>query len=176
MDRMRTQIVAIPSLAELIDEFTAVLADPMGRLSGMGVANTEAQAAVLGNVRAAYLNQQQIPLPTDSSGARGAYAALEYAAQRLALFQVNLDGDLQPSDGDRVAAEQDKRGRLNPMQLFEVDAALNFGLYPFSAIEPALRGVLRDEVLALAPSREAITLVSVEESLDWETWTETFAR
>lgn len=62
------------------------------------VAQTDAQISVLGHVRAAYVNQRQIPIPTETSAARGAYVALQHAADRIALLRVTLDGDLQPED------------------------------------------------------------------------------
>lgn len=171
MSQMQSRIIVVPSLEDLVDEFEEVLKSP----SRHNVADTDAKIAVLGNVRAAFVNQNQIPIPTESSAARGAYVALQHAAERIGLLRVSLDGDLQPEDSDRLSDVQDADGRLNPMGLFEIDD-LSFGLYPFAAIAPELQSMLSEERLSLASRQDAIALVSVEEALDWETWMDTFAR
>lgn len=171
MTAMQTEIIVVPSFSELIDEFSAVLREP----ARSGVATTEAQISVLGHVRAGYVNQQQIPLTPDTSAERGALIALRHAAERICTLHVRLDGNLQPGDDQRFARTHDDDGRLNPMGLFET-AGFPAGLYPFSVLEPSLVGTVPADMLRHATGVDAIAFIQVEESLDWETWMDTFAR
>lgn len=165
MTNLQTRIIVLPALSDLIDEFSAVLADPSGRHGGPSVAHTDAQISVLGHVRAAYVNQKQIPIPTETSAARGAYVALRHAADRIALLRISLEGDLQPLNSDRLSEVQDEHGRLNPMRLFEQESLL-FGLYPFTAIGPELRGELGDGQLQQVSHKDTMAFVTVEDALD----------
>lgn len=167
---LRSTVVAISSLEELNEAFADILRDPLGA----GVAHSAAQASVLGNVRAAYINQSRLPIPSSTSAARGALVALLAAAQRLGGFTVACAGDLRSEAGPGLSAERDARGLLNPMRLFTDD--MDLGLYRIAAVEQRLRGTVADEALDAAVRDGALVLVSVDEDVDWETWMETFAR
>lgn len=167
----QTRIIVTPSLTELIEEFAAVLDAP----AGLEVADTAAKIAVLGNVRAAFVNQQQIPIPSDTSAARGAFIALQKAAERIAVLQLKIDADVVPSDDHRIVVETDDQRNLNPMRLFDENDDLTFGLYPFVSLVPALTGVIDDAMLQV-PQSDAVALVELEEAVSWETWMATFAR
>lgn len=170
MTSFQTKIIALSSLSDIIDAFTTVLEAP----AESGVAHTEAQRAVLGNVRAAYINQRQIPIPADTSAAHGAFIALQHAADTIAEFRITLDGDHLPDVAQLIADDADDAGRLNPMRLFELED-LVFGLFPISAVAAALRSHV-DSVTMSAVPEGAIALVIVEEATDWDTWMSTFAR
>ncbi|WP_101847481.1 hypothetical protein [Zhihengliuella sp. ISTPL4] len=166
---MQTEIIVAPSLSELIDEFTMVLRDP----ARTGAATTDAQLSVLAHVRAGYLNQDQIPITPDTSAERGAMVALRHAARQASILRVQLQGDLQPADDQRLAVTHDETGRLNPMGLFEAEG-LTAGLYPFTALAHSLaRAVPADQLQQAAADADAIAFVQVEEALDWETWMDT---
>ncbi|WP_455904823.1 hypothetical protein [Microbacterium sp.] len=171
MTDAQTRIIVTPSLTELIEEFATVLDAP----AGLGVADTDAKIAVLGNVRAAFVNQRQIPIPSDTSAARGAFIALQKAAERIAVLQLKIDADVVPSDDHRIVVETDDQGNLNPMRLFDEDDDLTFGLYPFASLVPALTGVIDDAMLQV-PQSDAVALVELEKAVSWETWMASFAR
>lgn len=172
MTAMQTEIIVAPSLSELIDEFSAVLREP----AQAGVAATDAQLSVLAHVRAGYLNQDQIPITPDTSAERGAMVALRHAAKRASIVRVQLQGDLQPADDQRLAVTHDETGRLNPMGLFETEG-LSAGLYPVAALTPSLAGAVpADQLRQVAADADAVAFVQVEEALDWETWMDAFAR
>ncbi|MDX2401480.1 hypothetical protein [Microbacterium algeriense] len=165
-----TTVISIPSLEALNEAYAGILRDPVGS----GLAKTDAEASVLGNVRAAFVSQKQLPIPSKTSAARGAYVALMAAAQHLQGYQFWSPGDLRPDDALRLPAAIDANGLLNPMRLFEDD--MNLGLYPISSAAHELRGKVSDEALNTALKHHALVLVSIEEPVDWDTWMATFAR
>ncbi|MFJ4044151.1 hypothetical protein ACIPV2_00210 [Microbacterium sp. NPDC089987] len=172
MTAMQTEIIVAPSLSELIDEFTTVLREP----AQAGIATKDAHLSVLAHVRAGYLNQKQIPITPDTSAERGAMVALRHAAQRASILRVQLQGDLQPADDERLTVTHDEAGRLNPMGLFETEG-LSAGIYPVSVLAPSLAGAVpADQLQQAVGDPDTIAFVQVEEALDWETWMDTFAR
>lgn len=172
MTAMQTEIIVAPSLSDLIDEFSAALREP----SQTGVATTDAQLSVLAHVRAGYLNQDQIPITPDTSAERGAMVTLRHAARRASILRVQLQGNQQPADDERLAVTHDEAGRLNPMGLFETEG-LSAGLYPAGALARSLAGAAPAEQLRqVAADPAAIAFVQVEEAVDWETWMDTFPR
>lgn len=166
----QTRIIAIPSLAALIDELSDILESPIQR----NVASSEAQASVLGNVRAAFINQDQLPIPSDSSAGRGAFVALRSAAENISLLSATVEGDHLPADTVKLNRDRDDRGRLNPIRLFEEDVEI--GIFPFVSIALALRETTDPDALRFVLQQDALALVFVEDADDWDTWMDTFAR
>ena len=167
---IQTCIIAIPSLAALIDELSDILENPIKR----NVASSEAQASVLGNVRAAFVNQDQLPIPADTSAGRGAFITLRTAAENISLLSATVEGDHRPADAVKLDRDRDDRGLLNPTRLFEEDVEI--GIYPFVSLAIALRETVDPDALRSVLQQDALALVFVEEADDWDTWIETFAR
>lgn len=165
-------LIIVVRLEELIDEFSLILADPRGTR----VAFTDAQASVLANARMAFEHQRQVPIPSDTSAARGAFVALQQAAFRAKLVHAVVDGDHQPAEEHRIDRDQDERGMLNPMRLFDERDDLSFGLYALPTVVDVLREHLGDDEAHGIPAHADAVFVSVEETDDWETWMNTFAR
>ncbi|MCR2813878.1 hypothetical protein NQ166_12335 [Microbacterium sp. zg.Y1090] len=104
--RYKTSIFMIPGLDELNDEFVAVLRDPMRD----SVARTDAHVPVLEDVLKRYLSHDQIPLRSDTPAARGAWTALEAAADRAFGYFEALSGDYLPPESERLAQTRDGKG------------------------------------------------------------------
>jgi len=167
---LQSNLYPIPSLEALNEELSDILRDPIGE----GVARTDAQRSVLGNVRAAYMNQDQIPIPSDTSAARGAHAALMAAVKRVCFGPINLGGDVRPDASLRVDVKQDANGLLNPMCLFEDD--MDVALYPSAALEETLSRYRLSHAQRGAFEISRFVLIDVELELDYDTWMATFAR
>jgi len=166
----QAEFFSIPSLEELNDALEEIFRDPIRS----GVAQTDAEASVLGHVGSAYFNQDQIPIRTGTSAARGAFVALMAAVRRLECPSFRIVGDFRPAESERLTVEQDANGRLNPMLLFEDDMEL--ALYPTASIRARLSGIVEDDYLDRSIGRGSLMLTLVEDYVDWATWMDTFAR
>jgi hypothetical protein len=91
LNHNQTFVAVIASLGELNDVLLSILRNPLEH----AVANTEAQASVLGHVHVAFVNQRQHPIAPNTSAERGALVALRAAAKRSAVSHATFVGDHQ---------------------------------------------------------------------------------
>ena len=162
-----TTIVSIPDLETLNDEFEKILRKPMQE----GVARTDAQISVLGHLFAGWWNQDQLPIPSEASAARGAWEVLQAAAERVKTYGFRIEGNHQPPESDRLDQTHDTKGRLSPMGVFDLGDDLIFGLYPLETVKARLEEYLEGHELARALEGQIVLLIT-DEVLDYDTWKE----
>jgi hypothetical protein len=127
-----TVLHVVPSLEALTEAFARRITPPLQPED----AATEAQAAVIGHVRNAFLWQQQYPIPAGTSAERAIVTLLDHAGEDVALASREAVGAFTLSSA-KITATTDAAGTLNPLLLLAGDSPFEAALHAYDADELA---------------------------------------
>lgn len=147
-------IVIVPSLNELAQAFDARMMPPYDFKD----ARSEAETTVLNNVRMAWKNGDQIPIPAGTSAEGAVVHVLSNAARDCGLFGTDLP---KPFTGSRDLWDESATltsPAPSPFHLIEKDNDWNVRVFAFDAqevraalagLDSSLHGMSDDEIEAL---------------------------
>ena len=162
-----TTIYIIPSLEMFTLEFARRMTPPYDTADG----SSRGEVSVLNNVRMAFVNQLQYPIPAGTS-AEGAIARLVHSSAQTVGIIGRVVG--APFVGARSLSNAELKGitNLNPFKLVEVENDYKIGVFALDLEE--VSGILDDDdlinTLATDYADGAIVVTITDDLEDGDDW------
>lgn len=156
-------IYIVPSLAIFTQEFTRRLTPPYD----LRDANSDAEISVLNNVRMAYINQDQYPIPSSTSAEGGIARLIHSTGKEVSIIGREIESPFIGSLSMRNFEVEIKGSPLNPFQLLRQNNDYNIGVYALKIEE--VSSYLNDELMNILKndySNGKAIVVTVTDDID----------